>query len=251
MENKTPIIRMDGLGKAFTGSQGTVRALEDISLEIMPGEIFGIIGLSGAGKSTLVRCMNYLEVPTEGEVYYDGKSLSEMQDAELRKVRQSMGMIFQQFNLLAQRNILKNVCFPMEISGVPAAQAKKRALELLALDSRESFLKNKQYYQRRLEEEPSPALRELLRQDMEHLDARQSSTAASREFVLVCRLDSKAAEDRELPRRLEKQIQDHGFHVCLAGEQDVKRILAVYYQQDVVTEHFEQVDGERWVTEHG
>ena len=111
------------------------------------------------------------------------------------------------------------------------------SLELLALDSRESFLKNKQYYQRRLEEEPSPALRELLRQDMEHLDARQ--------------LDSKAAEDRELPRRLEKQIQDHGFHVCLAGEQDVKRILAVYYQQDVVTEHFEQVDGERWVTDHG
>lgn len=114
MENKTPIIRMDGLGKAFTGSQGTVRALEDISLEIMPGEIFGIIGLSGAGKSTLVRCMNYLEVPTEGEVYYDGKPLSEMQDAELRKVRQSMGMIFQQFNLLAQRTVLGNICFPME-----------------------------------------------------------------------------------------------------------------------------------------
>ena len=125
------------------------------------------------------------------------------------------------------------------------------SLELLALDSRESFLKNKQYYQRRLEEEPSPALRELLRQDMEHLDARQSSTAASREFVLVCRLDSKAAEDRELPRRLEKQIQDHGFHVRLAGEQDVKRILAVYYQQDMVTEHFDSIDGERWVTEHG
>ena len=75
--------------------------------------------------------------------------------------------------------------------------------------------------------------------------------ASSREFALVCRLDSKAAEDRELPRRLEKQIQDHGFHVCLAGEQDVKRILAVYYQQNVVTEHFEQVDGERWVTDHG
>ena len=86
---------------------------------------------------------------------------------------------------------------------------------------------------------------------MEHLDARQSSTAASREFVLVCRLDSKAAEDRELPRRLEKQIQDHGFHVRLAGEQDVKRILAVYYQQDMVTEHFDSIDGERWVTEYG
>ena len=86
---------------------------------------------------------------------------------------------------------------------------------------------------------------------MEHLDARQSSTAASREFVLVCRLDSKAAEDRELPRRLEKQIQDHGFHVRLAGEQDGKRILAVYYQQDMVTEQFDSIDGERWVTEHG
>ena len=78
------------------------------------------------------------------------------------------------------------------------------SLELLALDSRESFLKNKQYYQRRLEEEPEPALQELLRQDMEHLDARQSSTAASREFALVCRLDGKAADDRALPRRLEK-----------------------------------------------
>ena len=124
---------MDGLGKAFTGSQGTVRALEDISLEIMPGEIFGIIGLSGAGKSTLVRCMNYLEVPTEGEVYYDGKPLSEMQDAELRKVRQSMGMIFQQFNLLAQRTVLGNICFPMEIAGTPREEAKARARELLKL----------------------------------------------------------------------------------------------------------------------
>ena len=135
-----------------------------------------------------------------------------------------------------------------ELLGVLKGTAE---LELLALDSRESFLKNKQYYQRRLEEEPEPALRELLRQDMEHLDARQSSTAASREFALVCRLDSKAAEDRELPRRLEKQIQDHGFHVRLAGEQDVKRILAVYYQQDMVTEHFDSIDGERWGTEHG
>ena len=133
MENKTPIIRMDGLGKEFTGSQGTVRALEDISLEIMPGEIFGIIGLSGAGKSTLVRCMNYLEVPTEGEVYYDGRPLSEMREAELRTVRQSMGMIFQQFNLLAQRTVLGNICFPMEIAGTPKEEAKARARELLKL----------------------------------------------------------------------------------------------------------------------
>ena len=128
-----PIIRMEGLGKEFKGSQGNVRALENISLEIMPGEIFGIIGLSGAGKSTLVRCMNFLETPTEGEVYYDGKPLSKMKDADLRKTRQSMGMIFQQFNLLAQRNVLNNVCFPMEIAGIPRKQACERARELLKL----------------------------------------------------------------------------------------------------------------------
>ena len=124
-------------------------------------------------------------------------------------------------------------------------------VRLLALDSRESFQRNKDWYRQRLETEELPAIRELLRQDAAHLDEIQAATASAREFALVCRLDSKAAEDRELPRRLEKQIQDHGFHVRLAGEQDVKRILAVYYQQDVVTEHFDQVDGERWVTEHG
>ena len=87
MENKTPIIRMDGLGKAFTGSQGTVRALEDISLEIMPGEIFGIIGFSGAGKSTLVRCINLLERPTSGSVTVDGKEVTALNAQELRQTR--------------------------------------------------------------------------------------------------------------------------------------------------------------------
>lgn len=133
MSLDNPIIRLDGLGKEFKGSQGTVRALEDINLEIMAGEIFGIIGLSGAGKSTLVRCMNFLEAPTEGEVYYDGAPLSKMSDKELRKVRQSMGMIFQQFNLLAQRNVLQNICFPLEIAGTPKEEAKSRARELLGL----------------------------------------------------------------------------------------------------------------------
>lgn len=133
MSLENPIIRLAGLGKEFKGSQGNVRALEEINLEIMPGEIFGIIGLSGAGKSTLVRCMNFLEVPTEGEVYYDGTPLSKMTEKELRAVRQSMGMIFQQFNLLAQRNVLQNICFPMEIAGTPKEQAKERARELLKL----------------------------------------------------------------------------------------------------------------------
>ena len=126
-----PIIQIKNLGKEFKTANGPVRALNDINLDINQGEIFGIIGLSGAGKSTLVRCINYLEVPTEGEVLFEGESLSKMSGAELRKARRSMGMIFQQFNLLAQRNVIGNVCFPMELAGVPKKEARERALELL------------------------------------------------------------------------------------------------------------------------
>ncbi len=126
-----PIIQIKGLGKEFQTTGGKVRALEDINLEIHPGEVFGIIGLSGAGKSTLVRCMNFLEVPTEGEVLFEGESLGNMSPARLRKTRQSMGMIFQQFNLLAQRNVLRNVCFPLELGDTPRDAGRKRAMELL------------------------------------------------------------------------------------------------------------------------
>ncbi len=128
-----PIIRLEGLGKQFSTANGTVTALEDINLEIMSGEIFGIIGLSGAGKSTLVRCINYLEVPTSGKVIFQDKNLSAMSEKQKRLARQSMGMIFQQFNLLSQRNVLQNICFPMEIAGTGKAEARKRAEELLAL----------------------------------------------------------------------------------------------------------------------
>lgn len=141
MEERDGIIRLEHLGKQFETSNGTVTALEDINLEIRSGEIFGIIGLSGAGKSTLVRCINYLEVPTAGKVIFEGKDLSTMKEGQIRKARQSMGMIFQQFNLLAQRNVLQNVCFPMEIAGVPRAEAKKRAEELLALVGLEDRMK--------------------------------------------------------------------------------------------------------------
>lgn len=130
MSEKT-IIELKHLGKEFKGSKSTVRALRDINLEIKEGEIFGIIGLSGAGKSTLVRCINFLEEPTEGEVIFDGKELSKLSDKDLREARRSMGMIFQQFNLLAQRNILKNISFPLEIAGVPKKEASERAKELL------------------------------------------------------------------------------------------------------------------------
>ena len=128
-----PIIRIEHLKKEFVGTKQSVEALRDINIEIMPGEIFGIIGLSGAGKSTLVRCINYLEKPTQGKITFDGKELNSLTEKELRGVRQQMGMIFQQFQLLEQRNAIRNVTFPLEIQGMKKADAVKRAKELLAI----------------------------------------------------------------------------------------------------------------------
>ena len=121
-------------------------------------------------------------------------------------------------------------------------------VRLQAMDSRESFQANKDFYQKRLEQEPLPAIRELLRQDAAHLDDIQASTASAREFALVYPVDRDGAAD---PRLTEKSLRDAGFHVRLANEQDIKRILAVYYQQDVVTEHFAGFDGEGSVTGNG
>ena len=127
------IIQIQHLSKTFGGGAEAVHALEDINLDIRQGEIFGIIGLSGAGKSTLVRCMNLLERPTSGTVVVDGQNLTELSEKALRLARRKITMIVQSFNLLMQRTCLKNVCFPMEISGVPAAQARQRAAELLEM----------------------------------------------------------------------------------------------------------------------
>ncbi len=128
-----PIIQIQRLTKNFGGGPDEVHALTDISLDIRQGEIFGIIGLSGAGKSTLVRCMNLLERPTSGTVLVDGKDMTALSEKELRLQRRKITMIFQSFNLLMQRTCLRNVCFPMEIAGVPRPQARKRAEELLDL----------------------------------------------------------------------------------------------------------------------
>jgi len=133
MKNKEPIIRLLNLSKTFRGADNEVKALEDITLDIYAGEIFGIIGMSGAGKSTLVRCINFLEKPTKGTVIFDGQDLSTLTRSELYKVRQSMGMIFQQFNLLMQRTALGNICFPLEIAGWKKTEAEARAKELLEL----------------------------------------------------------------------------------------------------------------------
>ena len=127
------MIQIKHLGKTYPMASGNVVALDDINLEIPDGEIFGIIGLSGAGKSTLVRCINLLEKPTDGEVLIDGKSITQLPKKELLKLRQSIGMIFQGFNLLEQRNVIGNICFPLEIAGADKASAVKRAEELLAL----------------------------------------------------------------------------------------------------------------------
>ncbi|MDE6456697.1 MAG: hypothetical protein K2L38_12550 [Dysosmobacter sp.] len=123
--------------------------------------------------------------------------------------------------------------------------------ELLALDSRESFQSNKNYYQKRLEQEGIPAIREMLQQNMAHLDKIQSTTASAREFALVHQIDPKSNEDYSALKQLEKRIRDCGFHVRMAEEQDVKWLLAVYYQQDVTTEHFDNFDGEGSVRANG
>lgn len=125
------MIRIENLSKTFDGAGGRVTALHDINLTIEDGDIYGIIGMSGAGKSTLVRCINLLERPTEGRVVIDGVDMTALSPAELRDARRSITMIFQGFNLLMQKNCLKNICFPMELAGVPKHKAVERAHELL------------------------------------------------------------------------------------------------------------------------
>ena len=127
------MIELVDLGKTFDSKNGPIVALKDINLCIEDGDIFGIIGLSGAGKSTLVRCINLLERPTQGRVLVDGEDLMEVPNKRLLEIRQNIGMIFQSFNLLEQRNVLDNVCFPLEIAGVKRAWAVARAKELLEL----------------------------------------------------------------------------------------------------------------------
>ena len=127
------MIELKHICKTFDSGGGEVEALKDVSLTIEKGEIYGIIGMSGAGKSTLVRCINMLERPTSGSVVIDGHDLTRMNEKELRQERRSITMIFQGFNLLMQKNCLRNVCFPLELAGVKKAEAVKKAQSLLEL----------------------------------------------------------------------------------------------------------------------
>lgn len=127
------MIELVNIGKTYYGSAEPVVAIENINLTIEDGDIFGIIGLSGAGKSTLVRCINLLEKPTEGKVIFDGTDICSLNAKELRTVRRKISMIFQSFNLLEQRTVLGNICYPLEISGVSREKAKEKARALLGL----------------------------------------------------------------------------------------------------------------------
>ncbi len=127
------MIEIRDLSKKFPSPNGDFDALKAINLTIPDGEIFGIIGISGAGKSTLVRCMNLLEAPTSGQVLVDGKDITQLGRKELLALRRHTGMIFQKFNLLMQRPVIGNVMIPMEIAGVPKAEQRTKAIELLDL----------------------------------------------------------------------------------------------------------------------
>lgn len=127
------IIEVQNLSKVYITQDGEVEALRDINLSIQAGDIYGIIGMSGAGKSTLVRCLNFLEKPTDGKVIIEDSNLGNLKEKDLRKKRSEIAMIFQHFNLLMQKNVIDNICFPLTIAGVKKKDARKRAEELLEI----------------------------------------------------------------------------------------------------------------------
>ena len=126
-------ILIQNVSKTYSTKDGNVQALKNVNLSIEQGDIYGIIGMSGAGKSSLVRCINYLEEPTEGKIFIKGKELGSFSKKELRKQREDIGMIFQHFNLLMQKSVLENICFPLYIHGKKKTEARKRAKELLEI----------------------------------------------------------------------------------------------------------------------
>ncbi len=127
------LIEVQGVHKVYPTQNGEVTALNNISLKVRKGDIYGIIGLSGAGKSTLIRCMNRLDEPTEGDILFAGKSILAMNKKQLLALRRGVSMIFQHFNLLMQQTVGKNVRYPLEIAGVSKQKANQRVKELLKI----------------------------------------------------------------------------------------------------------------------
>jgi D-methionine transport system ATP-binding protein len=127
------MITISDVKKIYQSKAGPISAVNGVNLSVKEGEIFGVIGYSGAGKSTLIRMLNGLEVPTEGTINVGGQAVSTIKGKKLREARQSIGMIFQHFNLLWSRTVIDNIQFPLEIAGVPKKERIKRANELLTL----------------------------------------------------------------------------------------------------------------------
>lgn len=138
MSESTVQIKIDNLSKVYNIPGGVVKALNNISLDIHKGDIYGIIGMSGAGKSTLIRCINKLDVPTDGNIYFNGENILAMDNQQLSAMRKKMAMIFQSFNLLMQRTVAGNIRYPLELAGMPKEEANTRVKELLAIVGLES-----------------------------------------------------------------------------------------------------------------
>ena len=128
-----PLIEIRGLKKVYQVPGGEVVALDGIDLTIERGQIYGIIGMSGAGKSTLIRCLNRLDTPNDGQILIDGQNILTMNEKQLMAMRRKVSMIFQQFNLLMQKTVARNVRYPLELAGVPKAKANARVKELLKI----------------------------------------------------------------------------------------------------------------------
>lgn len=127
------MIELKNITKVFHGKKNDIIALDNVSLHVPAGHIFGVIGASGAGKSTLIRCVNLLERPTKGEVLVDGIDLLRLSSHQLAKERTQIGMIFQHFNLLSSRTVFDNIALPLELNNTPNEQIKRRVHELLKL----------------------------------------------------------------------------------------------------------------------
>ncbi|EYR62003.1 methionine ABC transporter ATP-binding protein, partial [Actinotalea ferrariae CF5-4] len=131
MDPTDPMVSLRGVSKVFDGPSGPVRAVDDVTLDIARGEVFGVIGYSGAGKSTLVRLINALEQPTAGDVVVDGRRLSGVPEREVRRARAGIGFIFQQFNLWRSRTVAGNVAYPLRVAGWSKERREARVAELL------------------------------------------------------------------------------------------------------------------------
>ncbi|GAA0464587.1 methionine ABC transporter ATP-binding protein [Alkalibacillus silvisoli] len=127
------MISIKNLSKVFNTKDQTVQAVDDVSINIPKGEIYGVIGYSGAGKSTFIRLINRLEDPTEGEILLNNQDITALRKGELRKQRQKIGMIFQHFNLLWSRTVFENIAFPLEIAGISKQERERKVLELIDL----------------------------------------------------------------------------------------------------------------------